>query len=262
MLYHETSGDGKPVVLLHPGFADSRIWDPQWRRYTQRFRVIRCDLRGFGRSPPGEMPITYAADVAALLDGLRIRDAALIGCSLGGRVALELAVARPDLVGALVLVGATTPEALAATTETEAYTRELMAAIAKRDLDAAVEVNIRAWVDGPRRTPHEVDSALRANIAGMQRDAFLNTRNVAVSWREEHLVSRVADKLSAIAVPTLVLVGALDMAFIRNQAEFFATQIPSAQIQTLQDTAHAPSAEQSAAFDELVLPFLAANRGS
>jgi pimeloyl-ACP methyl ester carboxylesterase len=258
-LYHEIAGAGKPVVLLHPGFADSRIWDPQWQRYAKRFRIIRCDLRGFGRSPAGAMPMTYAADVAGLLDELGIRDAALLGCSLGGRVALELAIARPSLVGALVMVGAATPEALAAAPEMQTYTRELLDAIGKRDLDAAVEVSMRAWVDGPHRTRDQVDVALRAKIAGMQQDAFLNTRKVAASWSEEPLVCGLEDRLTEISVPTLVLVGELDMAFIRAQADLFATRIPDAQFHAVQDTAHAPSAERADKFDDLVVPFLAAS---
>ena len=75
----------------------------------------------------------------------------------GGRVALELAIARPDLVGALVLVGAATPEALATAPEMAAYGAALMEAIEKRGLEAAVEVNLRAWVDGPHRKSDQVN---------------------------------------------------------------------------------------------------------
>jgi pimeloyl-ACP methyl ester carboxylesterase len=121
---------------------------------------------------------------------------------------------------------------------------------------------MRAWVDGPHRTPDKVDLALRAKIATMQREAFLNTRDVATSWSEEPLVSGLADRLSQIAVPTLVLESELDMTFISNQAELFATHIPGAQIHTLQDTAHALSAERADTFDDVVVPFLAATSAS
>jgi pimeloyl-ACP methyl ester carboxylesterase len=204
------------------------------------------------------MPMTYAADVAGLLDELGIQAAALVGCSLGGRVALELAVARPDLVGALVLVGAATPEALTAAPEMQTYTRDLLDAIATQDLDAAVEVNMRTWVDGPHRGPGEVDPTLRAKIAAMQREALINTHDVAANWSEEPLVSGLERRLTEISVPTLVLVGELDMASISDQAECFATHIPGAKTHTLRDTAHAPSAERPNAFDDIVVPFLAA----
>jgi pimeloyl-ACP methyl ester carboxylesterase len=203
------------------------------------------------------MPITHAADVAKLLDELGIRDAVLIGCSLGGRVALELAVARPDLVSALVLVGAATQEALAVAPEIHTYQHELMKAIEQRDLEAAVEVNLRTWVDGPHRTPHQVDGKLRASIATMQRDALLNTRDVAASWREESMVTNLSTKLDRIAVPTLVIVGELDMDFIHEQGHLFASRIRHSRLHTLASAAHAPTAEQPDAFNDLALRFVA-----
>jgi 3-oxoadipate enol-lactonase len=147
-LHHEIVGDGQPI-LLHPGFADSRIWDPQWASYAERFQVIRCDMRGFGRSPVRSLPVTYARDVATLLDELDIRDAAIVGCSLGGRVALELAIARPELVRALVLIGAATSEALAAAPEMAEYSTDLMEAIGRQDLNAAAVRPPSTWMIAP-----------------------------------------------------------------------------------------------------------------
>jgi len=261
-LYYEVSGEGQPVVLLHPGFADSRIWDPQWPSYTERFRVVRCDMPGFGRSRIRALPVRYALEVAALLDRLGIEQAAWVGCSLGGRVALELAIARPDLVGALVLVGAATPEALATAPEMAAYGAALMEAIEKRGLEAAVEVNLRAWVDGPHRKSDQVNPDVRARIATMQRDAFVNTREFAASWQEEMLISDLANRLGQISVTTLVLIGELDMDVLHEQGRLLADSIPGAQLQTIPDTAHAPSIERPLAFDQRAFPFLAtATRG-
>ena len=104
-LHYEIKGDGPSAVFLHPGVADSRVWDPQWISFAGRYRLVRCDLPGFGRSRVESRTLNLGAEVAALLDQLEISAAALIGCSLGGRIALELAVARPDLVSSLVLVG-------------------------------------------------------------------------------------------------------------------------------------------------------------
>ena len=256
-LYCEVAGEGQPVVLLHPGFADSRIWDPQWPSYAERFRVVRCDLPGFGHSRIRSLPVRYALEVAALLDRLGIERAMLVGCSLGGRVALELALARPDFVRALVLVGAATPAALATAPEMGAYTHALMDAIGKRDLEAAVEVNLRTWVDGPHRTPEQVDPDLRGRIASMQRDAFINTRDLAADWSEEPLINELAGRLAEITAPTLVLAGELDMDFIHEHARLLADGIPGAQLAHLPNTAHAPNIERPRAFDRVVIPFLA-----
>jgi pimeloyl-ACP methyl ester carboxylesterase len=86
------------IVFLHEGIADSRLWEPQWTSFAMRYRLLRCDLSGFGRTPIERLPVTHAQDVVSLLDELDISSAGIVGASLGGRVALELAVARPDLV--------------------------------------------------------------------------------------------------------------------------------------------------------------------
>ena len=110
-LYCEVKGSGAPVLFLHQGVADGRVWDRQWISFASSFRLVRCDLAGFGRSPISNIPIPHARDVAAALDEVGVSGAAVVGGSLGGRVALELAVGRPDLVRALVLVAAALPGA-------------------------------------------------------------------------------------------------------------------------------------------------------
>src|SRR5439155_21556565 len=102
---YEQTGSGPPVVLLHPAVGDSGVWEPQWRTFAARFGLVRCDLPGFGRSAIEQPTISLAGEVAALLDELELTRCAVVSNSLGGRVALELALARPELVRALVLVG-------------------------------------------------------------------------------------------------------------------------------------------------------------
>jgi pimeloyl-ACP methyl ester carboxylesterase len=257
VLHHEVTGDGPVVVLLHPGFADSRIWEPQWRDWSERFRLVRFDFPAYGRSPI-EMPIRPAHDALALLDELGIERAALIGASFGGGIALELAVARPELVSALVLVGAATPEAEEAAPEVADYAARLETAFEDEGVDAAVELAMRMWVDGPERPPGQVDPGLRSAIAAMQRDAFVNMDAVPEEeWSQEQLVTGLHDQLGEIAAPTLVVVGELDQPFIRAEAELFASRIPGARLEVMRDTAHAPSIERAEDFDALVLPFLA-----
>jgi len=110
-LHHEIAGSGDTIVLIHAGIADSRMWTPQWRRYAEDYQVVRYDMRGFGQSPLPPEPYQHAQDLLDLLDRLGIERAALIGNSLGGRVALEATLARPQLVTALVLVGPGLPNA-------------------------------------------------------------------------------------------------------------------------------------------------------
>jgi 3-oxoadipate enol-lactonase len=254
-LHHERAGSGPSVVFLHPGIADSRVWDPQWLSFGAH-RRIRLDLRGFGQSPVGPLPITHAQDVADLLDELRVSGAALVGTSMGGRVALELAVARPDLVAALVLVGASLP-GQAWSEEVRAYGQAEDEAVSRGDLDLATELNLRMWVDGPHRAPGDVDPSVREAVREMQRRALELQAPVWDEADEEPLVQELADRLHEVRAPTLVLVGEQDVSDIHVSAARLAAEIPGAQSATIAGAAHVPHLERPAEFDALVLHFLA-----
>src|SRR4029078_8257660 len=103
---YSIAGNGAPLVLLHAGIAHRTMWEDVMPMLAGRFRVIACDLRGFGETPLPDRPFVYASDVAAMLDELEVARAHVIGVSMGGHVALDLVLARPDLVARLVLVGA------------------------------------------------------------------------------------------------------------------------------------------------------------
>jgi 3-oxoadipate enol-lactonase len=254
-LYHELAGTGKPIVFLHEGIADSRMWEPQWTSFAPLYRLLRCDFAGFGRTPIETVPVSYARDVAGLLDELGIAGAGLVGASLGGRVALELAVARPELVAALVLVdaGLTGFDWSAAVRE---YGQAEDDAVARGDLDAATELNLRMWVDGPRRSAADVDPGVRAKVGEMQRNALELQAPFWESLDEDMLVPGIAERLGEVEAPTLVLVGEEDVEDMRRLAELFASTIPKSRLETIAGAAHVPSLEQPAAFDALVLGFL------
>src|SRR5918994_546019 len=170
-LWHEIAGEGSPVTLIHPGVCDSRVWDPQWETFPLDHRTIRCDLRGFGRTPIPAEPYSHAKDVIELLEHLNLGAGALVGASLGGRVALEVSIARPDLVDRLVLIGASIP-GYSWAEDVISYGNEEDAALEKGDIETAVEANLRMWVDGPNRRRDDVDPTVRLLIANMQRHAF------------------------------------------------------------------------------------------
>ena len=253
-LYAEVAGEGPAVALVHEGICDSRMWDPQWDSWSREFRLLRVDLRGFGRTPLEPGRFAHARDLIAALEAHGFDRVALVGVSLGGRVVLEVALARPELVSALVLVAPGLPghawseQALAGWGEEEA-------ALGAGDLERAVELNLRMWVDGPRRRPEDVDAGLRARVAEMQRSAF-ELQLPLDEDEEELLVEDLAQRLSEIQAPTLVLVGEEDQPDMQAIADRLAQEIPAARRATIPNTAHVPSMERPREFDELVLPFL------
>jgi 3-oxoadipate enol-lactonase len=253
-VFAEVAGEGPAVALVHEGVCDSRMWDREWQAWSPSFRLLRLDLRGFGRSPLEAGPFAHARDLVAALEDHTLAPAALVGVSLGGRVALEVALARPELVRALVVVAPGLPGHEWSQGLRAAWAEE-DAAFEAGDLDAAVEASLRTWVDGPRRRPEDVDPQLRARVGEMQRRAYELVVGIDED-EEELLVEDLAQRLGEIRVPTLVLVGEEDQPDMHAIAERLAREIPGARLERIEATAHVPNLERPREFDELVLPFL------
>ncbi len=254
-LYAEVAGEGPEIVLLHEGICDSRMWDPQWETFTRSHRVLRLDFRGYGRSPLEPGRFASARDVIELLDRHGFDRAAVVGVSLGGRVALEVALAAPERVAALVLVGSGLPghdwsEEMKATWEEEET------ALRSGNVDEAVDISLRTWVAGPGRKPEDVDADVRARVAEMQRRAYELQLPFEDEAEEELLVEDVAQRLGEIKAPALVLVGEEDVPDIHAIADRLAREIPGARRATIADAAHVPSMERPREFEELVLGFV------
>jgi pimeloyl-ACP methyl ester carboxylesterase len=222
-LWHEVAGEGSPVFLIHAGIFDSRMWEPQWRTFPPVHRTVRCDLRGYGRTPLPKETYSHAGDVAELLDQLRLARAALVGNSMGGAIALEVALARPDLVDRLVLVGSGLP-GHEWSEQSRRFDEEEEAALARGDLEAAIEVGLRLWVDGPGRRHQEVEPG------GTQPGGGDDARFVCGAGAAGILL--IADRL--------------------------VQRIPGAREVVIPGTAHLPSLERPLEFDREVLPFLSA----
>jgi len=252
-LYYEVAGTEIPMVLLHAGVADGRLWDDQFTAFAESYRVIRYDMRGFGRSPLPPGTFSHHEDLAALLDDLQVKQAIVVGISNGGRIALDFVLAYPKRVRALVLaapsVGGGQPSA-----RIRQFWDEEDAAIERGDWETAVEVNLRAWVDGIHRQPEQVNPAVRQKVAQMQRDIF--DIPVPDDAKEEPLQPVAYGRLAEITTPTLILIGDLDLPEKVEQAHWLATQIPNAQLATIPDVAHMLNMEAPAVFNKLVLDFL------
>jgi 3-oxoadipate enol-lactonase len=249
---YEVAGNGPALVLLHAGIADRRMWEDVTPMFAERHRVVACDLRGFGETPLPDGPFVYAADVAALIEGLELEHADLIGVSLGGNIALDLALARPELVDRLVLVGAGIDGWEHERRLVETW-REEEAAFERGELDEVAWINVRTWLDGPTRGADAVPTALRRRVFEMQRQA-LDLENPAATggW----LTASRRKRLGDLRAPTLVLVGALDQRDFRRIARFLAEEIPGASFEELPGVAHLPPLERPGAFARTVLGFL------
>jgi 3-oxoadipate enol-lactonase len=254
-LWHDIHGEGPPVVLVHAGVADSRLWERQLKSFTQLHTVLRVDLPGFGNSPLETDPVSFRGAVRDAMDAEGIDRAALVGVSLGGNTALELALESPERVTALVLVGAGLPDHEWSEEVTSFFTAE-EEALERGDLDTAVDVNLRMWLAGPRRSLEDIDPAQRELVGEMQKQAFRQQEGHE-DVRMLRLDPPESERLAEVNVPTLVLTGDEDVADIHRIADRLAAEIPGAERATIADAAHLPSLERPEEFDRIVLGFLA-----
>jgi pimeloyl-ACP methyl ester carboxylesterase len=242
------------VVLVHAGVADSRMWEPQLRTFPASHRVVRVDLPGFGESPFETDVVSYRGAIREALDGAGVERAALVGTSLGGRSALELALDSPERVSALVLVGPGLDDH-DWSEQVEAFGAEEEAALQRGDLDAAVTANLRLWLAGPRRDLDAVDPQVRELVAEMQRQAFRLSKGHD-DLQADRLDPPASARLAEVQVPTLVLTGDEDVDDIHAIAERLQREISGAERATISDAAHLPSLERPDEFDRIVLAFL------
>jgi len=253
---YDDEGSGPPLALVHAGVADRRMWTELVATLAGRHRVIRHDVRGVGESLPPTGPWSHHTDLLGLLDELLITRAHVVGASMGAGIAVEAALARPGAVASLVLVA----PGGALFDGTPAAFRPIWAAeveaLDRGDLEAAVEINLRAWVDGPMRLSDAVDPEVRAFVGRMQREAFELPQWDADHAPEHELAPPAAARLAELACPVLVVVGDADDEAILVVAERIAAEAPRARLVVIQGAGHMLSLEEPAAFADLVSLFL------
>src|ERR1700704_2471219 len=231
-IHYKRSGAGYPVVFLHAGVADSRMWEPQAAGLGKHFDVITPDMRGYGKSelPPGSWsPID---DVLALMNALQIREAPhVVGCSIGGGLAIDFALEHPERVSKLVLVGAGVGGLMVGDPNDPIYA-ETIAADEAKDLEALNEAEMKLWLVGPQRTVTHIDKKLRDLFLEMNRTPL---RSDFKSAPRVELDPPAAERLGEINAPTLVVVGDHDLPEVHETAEVLMSHIRGARKAVIHD---------------------------
>jgi pimeloyl-ACP methyl ester carboxylesterase len=252
----DDEGSGPPIALVHAGVADRRMWAPLVADLAGRHRLIRHDVRGVGETLPPTGPWSHHTDVLDLLDELLVPRVHLVGASMGAGIATEAALARPGLAASLTLVA---PGGALLDGAPESF-RPIWAAeveaLDRGDLDAAVEINLRAWVDG-NRPPDAIDPGVRAFIGRMQREAFELPEWDADDAPEHELRPPAARRLHELDCPVLVVVGEADDRAILALGERIVAEAPNARLVVWPEVGHMLSLERPASFAELVASFVA-----
>jgi len=252
-LAYRDTGTGDPVVLLHSGFADHRVFDDQLPSLAADFRVIVPDTRGHGFSANASGPFRWADDLAALLRHLDLGPAVLVGLSMGAAVATDTALEHPELVRAIVVSGGGTsafeykdPELL----EHTARAGQLLAA-----------GDIAGWLDhfpqgvaGPSRTPDEVDPAVLRRL----RELTAHTISKHTPGEKDWYVpfGDPWPRVPELDVPVLAIHGALDWPDSIAMADRLIDTVPNGHSVTIEGVGHYPNMENPERFNEILTEFL------
>jgi 3-oxoadipate enol-lactonase len=254
-LSYSTAGTGQPVVLIHGLGLDASMWEPQWLPLQREFRAVRYDIRGFGASTLPTGPYSHSDDLLALLDFLDARPAHVVGLSMGGRAALQIALEHPDAVRSLTLID----PALDGFSWSEGWTRQMKAiqATARNgDLEAARQLWLAHELFAPARRSPQLAAELTTMVEGYS----------AWHWCNPDPLRRASSpairELARVSHRTLVLVGELDLADFQAIARRLAADIPHATLHTIAGAGHMANMEAPDAVNDLLLAHLRSSSSS
>ena len=252
------TGDGPAVVFLHAGVADGRMWRDQMAAIAGTHSAIAYDRRGFGKTAAGTSGFAHVTDLQAVMDGLNLTSAVLVGASQGGRIAIDLALAFPDRVRALVLVAPAVSGAPASDQQPgpiASLIDRLDHAEEEGDIDRVNAIEAHLWLDGPLSP----EGRVRAPV----RDLFLDMNGIANrnafaddTTGPEQDPPAAWERLAELSLPTLVVWGDLDFPDIQSRCARIVATVSKSQTAVINGTAHLPNLEQPDVFNRHLQSFL------
>jgi pimeloyl-ACP methyl ester carboxylesterase len=248
-LYYEEEGEGEPLLFVHGLGSSSRDWFEQVPHFADRYRVITCDLRGHGRSSVTRGPYRmagFARDVAVLLRRLDAAPAHVVGLSMGGMVALELAAGAPALVRRLVVINSVADVRLRSWSDVWFYLSRRLAvqALGMRRVGRRIARGLFVH-------PHqeELRREFARRWARNDKQAYLWSIDAIMGWS-------VADRLGRITAPTLLISSDHDYTPVATKTRM-AARMPDARLTVIDDTRHAAPVESPEAVNAAIDKFLA-----
>jgi pimeloyl-ACP methyl ester carboxylesterase len=253
-LHAETTGSGPAVVLLHSGTMNLSMWDELVQPLLEAgHQVVRYDERSHGRSSTAITDYHPDDDLEAVLTALDLPAAALIGCSMGGATAMDFALTRPERVTAVALIGGGISPPTFEDPFVLAQHAEQAAAIEAKDAERYVAALLRLGVDGPHRSPEQVDPALRERCRqlAMATVAAHHQATGVQLWRD------AMSNLEKITAPVLIVIGELELADLHRIADEAQRRLPDVRRLTLPGVGHLAHLEAPDAVAAAVVSHLA-----
>lgn len=248
------AGKGEAIIFLHAGVADKRMWLEQLNAFSHAYHVIAYDRRGYGETLAPDEAFSHVEDLRQILEHFGIARVVLVGCSQGGRVAIDFALQFPQQVSALVLIAPAVSGAPAPESFPETIAEKLEAldnAEEAKDIDLVNRIEANLWLDGPM--------SQAGRVSGEVRELFLAMNGIALrhpELRGEKSLPSAYERVADLAMPTLIIWGELDFPHVKERCHYLADTIPLAEAQELPGTAHLPSLEQAQQVNDLIQTFL------
>ena len=250
-IYYEIAGSGAPtVILIHGGMLDCHMWDGQFELLAKTRRVLRYDASAHGKSPLPPDAYWDHADLRELMSHLEIESAVLVGLSLGGKTAINLALENPERVEAIVAVSSGLS---GYRFDSDFYLKQkdiMIQSWRAGEFDGVVEGFQRCWTDGPDRAPEEVDPEVREKVRAMARNGIEH----AMEGRT--IDPPATERLDELELPMLMVVGELDMPGILDIADQVVAANANAELVKIPDVAHMVNMEAPDEFNALLLEYL------
>ncbi|MGC9443424.1 MAG: alpha/beta fold hydrolase [Candidatus Methanospirareceae archaeon] len=254
VLHYLEEGTGFPLILLHGLSDDARLWKPLLPYFSENYRTIALDLRGHGRSGKPDTPYSiqrFSADLYTFLRELDIAKTHLLGLSLGGVIAQHFALEHPEKVRSLVLLSTFSSTDSALRARFEKLRENLLTGGCGAFFDEAVALTV---------TP-EFAAAHAAELAEAKEEMIvMNSTTALVRVIDACMAFDVADKLSRLALPTLIVSGREDSFTPRHFSEQIHRAIPGSRLVILDGVAHnLLIPEKIAELSRVILAFLASH---
>lgn len=234
-LEYDAKGNGDAVVLVHGFTLDRRMWDVEFSKLAEEFRVIRYDLRGHGASPGVTKAFSNTSDLKSLLDDLDVTSAHLVGLSLGGWIATDFAILNPERVTSLTLIDPFYPSDQQ--TEFDKRIQGYFRTARNNGLDAG----LKQWIDDPLFAYSRRDEKMRKFLADVVLVGHSNQKegalflNTSKHRNDPRLESR---SLRDIKTPTLLLIGIHDIDEFHEIGSKLQREIPKIKKLTVPDAGH------------------------
>lgn len=251
--------DGIPVLLLHAGVCDQRMWMAQLEAVAAAgYRAIAYTRRGYGDAVATPGPFSHLDDLEAVLAHFGVHAAIFVGCSMGGGLAIDFALAHPGRTAGLVLVGTAITGGDYQMSDADRQMEAVLDDAEERgDLDLLNKAEAHAWLDGPRSANGRVAGPIRALFFDMNGKALAKQADLAGEIRRPS----ARDRIGELSAPTLLVAGDLDFSYILARHEALSEDLPNAFATIIEGTAHLPSLERPDLFNPLLLEFLASVAG-